>query len=68
MVILSRNVLQKRLIYQKYKKKNSSGKYAWLLNRAISIRWISVKVWLPKMCPITMTAVTNAVFNLLKIT
>ena len=34
------NVLQKRLISQKYKK-NSPGKYALLLYLAISIRWIS---------------------------
>ena len=35
------NVLQKRLISQKYKK-YSPGKYAMLLYLAISIRWISI--------------------------
>ena len=36
------NVLQKRLISQKYKK-CSPGKYALLLYVAVSIRWISIR-------------------------
>ena len=39
--MISYNVLQKRLIFQKYKKK-SPGKYALLLYLAISMRWISI--------------------------
>ena len=42
MIMVSYNVLQKRLISQKYKK-CSPGKYAMLLYVAVSIRWISIK-------------------------
>ena len=42
MVMISYNVLQKRLISQKYKK-YSPGKYALLLYVAVSIRWISIR-------------------------
>jgi len=41
MIMISYNVLQKRLISQKYKK-CSPGKYAMLLYVAVSIRWISI--------------------------
>ena len=40
--MISHNVLQKRLISQKYKK-CSPGKYALLLFVAVSIRWISIR-------------------------
>ena len=40
--MISYNVLQKRLISQKYKK-CSPGKYAMLLYVAVSIRWISIR-------------------------
>jgi len=42
MIMISYNVLQKRLISQKYKK-YSPGKYAMLLYVAVSIRWISIR-------------------------
>ena len=42
MIMISYNVLQKRLISQKYKK-CSPGKYALLLYVAVSIRWISIR-------------------------
>ena len=42
MIMISYNVLQKRLISQKYKK-NSPGKYPMLLYVAVSIRWISIR-------------------------
>ena len=42
MIMISYNVLQKRLISQKYKK-CSPGKYAMLLYVAVSIRWISIR-------------------------
>ena len=42
MTMISYNVLQKRLISQKYKK-CSPGKYAMLLYVAVSIRWISIR-------------------------
>ena len=41
--MISYNVLQKRLISQKYKK-CSPGKYALLLYGAVSIRWISIRI------------------------
>ena len=43
MIIISYNVLQKRLIFQKYKK-CSPGKYDMLLYVAVSIRWISIRL------------------------
>ena len=42
MIMISYNVLQKRLISQKYKK-CSPGKYAMLPYVAVSIRWISLR-------------------------
>jgi len=42
MIAISYNVLQKRLISQKYKK-CFPGKYALLLYIAVSIRWISLR-------------------------
>ena len=42
MILIIYNVLQKRLISQKYKK-CSPGKYALLLYIAVSIRWISLR-------------------------
>ena len=42
MIMISYNVLQKRLISQKYKK-YSPGKYAKLLYVAFSIRLISIR-------------------------
>jgi len=42
MIMISYNVLQKRLISQKYKK-CSPGKYAMLLYVAVSIHWISIR-------------------------
>ena len=42
MIMLSYNVLQKRLLFQKYKK-CSPGKYAMLPYVAVSIRWISIR-------------------------
>ena len=39
-IIIHNNVLQKRLISQKYKKR-SPGKYAMFLYVAVSIHWIS---------------------------
>ena len=47
MIVISYNVLQKRLIYQKYKK-CFPGKYALLLCVAVSIRWISIRFDLSK--------------------
>ena len=41
-IMISSNVLQRRLISQKYKK-CSPGKYALLLYVAVSIRWISIR-------------------------
>ena len=54
MIMISYNVLQKRLISQKYKK-CSLGKYALLLYVAVSIRWISIrfdfqKIFLSEFC------------------
>ena len=42
MIMISYNVLQKRLISQKYKK-CSPGKYALMLYVAVSIHWISIR-------------------------
>ena len=42
MIIISYNVLQKRLISQKYKK-CSPGKYTMLLYVAVSIHWIFIR-------------------------
>ena len=42
MIMISYNVLQKRLVSQKHKK-YSPGKYALLLCLAVSIRWISIR-------------------------
>ena len=47
MIMISYNVLQKRLISQKYKK-CSPGKYALLLYVDASIRWISIRFGLKK--------------------
>ena len=42
MMMISYNVLQKRLILKNIKK-NSPGKYSMLVYVAVSIRWISIK-------------------------
>ena len=42
MIMISYNILQKRLIFQKYKK-CSPGKYAMHAIRSGSIRWISIR-------------------------